>query len=107
MTVLSKEGFRAPRTANNQKIFEMLTWCRENMCTPDGKRICLLCGRDLSGDTHAILGHWEANEETQKRIGAPSGKTRIVVYMLCEGCYELSDVTERADKRLLERLSVQ
>jgi hypothetical protein len=107
MTILSKEGFRAARTANNQKIFELLNWCRENMCTPDGKRVCLLCARELSGDPRGVLGHWEANEEAQKRIGAPPGKTRIILYMLCEGCYELPDVVEIVDKKLLASLSVQ
>ena len=107
MGILSKEGFRAPQTANNQRIFELLNWCREHMCTPDGKRVCFLCSRDLSHDSHAVLGHYEADEETQKRIGAPPGKTRLLIYMLCEGCYELPDLVDSVDKKILTELSVQ
>jgi hypothetical protein len=94
-------------TTRNQKVLEMLKWCRENMCTPDGKRICLVCGHVPTGTEHAAVGVFIADEKHQKRIGAPRDKERLVIYLLCEDCYALPDRNERVEDKIFAVASVQ
>lgn len=92
-------------TERNRKALELIKWCRENMCTPDGKRICLVCGHVPTG--HGYFGVFVADEKNQKRIGAPRDKERLVLYLLREDCYELPDRNERVEDKIFTAVSVQ
>jgi len=94
-------------TARNQKALELIKWCRENMCTPDGKRICLVCGHVPTAGEHAVVGVFIADEKNQQRIGAPRDKQRLVIYMLCDDCYELPDRNEPVEDKIFAVVSVQ
>jgi hypothetical protein len=92
---------------HNQKVMELLEWCRANLCTPDGERICLVCGhRPGPGDT-AALGLFIADNKHQKRLGAPQGKERMIIYLLCEDCYALPDRNECVEDKIFATVSVQ
>jgi hypothetical protein len=98
----------AALTMKHQQAFETLEWCRVNLCTPDGKRICMLCGHEPQdpGETVAV-GIFIAHEKYQKRLGAPAGKQRLVVYVLCEDCFSRPDRNERVEDKILATVSVQ
>lgn len=95
-------------TPHNKRCMELLEWCRANVCTPDGKRVCLLCKYDhtIPGE-QAVLGIFIANENAQKRIGAPAGKERLIIYVLCVDCHELPDRNERVEKNVFATVGVQ
>lgn len=57
---------------------------------------CLLCGARA-----AWRGIWHPSAECNRALGAPSGKTRIVVYSLCAGCNTLSDAVTRVEDCIL------
>jgi hypothetical protein len=87
-------------TPRNKRAMEQLEWCRANMCTPDGKRVCLLCKLDLSTEGRGALGIFIADAENQKRIGAPSDGERWLIYMVCEGCNELPNRNEQVQDKI-------
>ena len=97
----------APLTPRNKKAFELLNWCRENLCTPDGKRICLVCGHTPDCGETVAVGIFIANAKNQKRIGAPSDKERLIIYVLCEDCHALPDRNERVEDKIFAAVCVQ
>ncbi len=91
----------------SQDAARVLEWCRVNLCTPDGKRICLVCGHEPEGGETVALGVFIANDKNQKRIGAPTGKQRLLIYVLCEDCHALPDRNERVEDKIIAVASVQ
>jgi hypothetical protein len=95
-------------TPHNQRVMELLEWCRANLCAPDGKRNCLLCGYAPSAPGEkAVFGIFIANEKAQKRIGAPPSKERLILYILCEDCNALPDRNEQVEDKIFATVCVQ
>lgn len=69
-------------------------------------RPCDLCGKQPL--TYASVGVLYPNAEFNKRIGAPQGKIRVVVYTLCEACSEIPDAerNDRVEKAILRDCGV-
>jgi hypothetical protein len=62
-----------------EQVPEVIDYCRKHMCTPDGGRNCFLCERVPKPGEEAVIGLFIANRETQRRIGAPPNKTRLLI----------------------------
>jgi hypothetical protein len=54
---------------------------------------CLLCGAAPD-----FLAFYTPGD--QRAAGAPAGKTRAILYGLCEGCQQLPDAAERCEERI-------
>jgi hypothetical protein len=68
------------------------------------RQSCLLCG----AQEVAIRGMFKLSQKLARRIGAPAGKQRIVVYDLCAACFELGQVAaERVEDKILAEMQVQ
>ncbi len=65
-------------------------------------RHCLLCPIPT---TPAISGVWIPSPEISKRIGAPKGKLRTVVYGLCEYHHDKKFLPE-VERLILKKLTV-
>ena len=76
----------------------LLAWCRRNGTTPDGNRKCILCSREVSSGGR--VGVFVADEESQRRLGAPKGKARVVIYLLCKNCWEVKDRDDRVEEKI-------
>ncbi len=63
---------------------------------------CLLCGGPFS-----ITALFTTTPEFGKRIGAPPGKQRVLVYGMCEGCRELPNSVELVESKILSVATVQ
>jgi hypothetical protein len=94
-------------TERNEKGLDLLKWCRENVCTPDGKRICLICGHKPEAGESTAVCVFIPDEKYQKRIGAPLNKERVVIYLLCEECLALPNRNERVEEKIFRAASVQ
>jgi hypothetical protein len=57
---------------------------------------CWLC--DVPG---ANVGVWQPSPEHQRRLGAPEGKTRVLIYTLCRSCAAKPDSIGRVEDRAL------
>lgn len=89
------------------QVAEILEYCRENMCMPDEKRVCFVCGRVPESGEQAAVGVFIADEAHQRRLGAPSNKTRLMIYLVCGDCYELPDRNERVEQKIFAVAGVQ
>ena len=85
---------------------EIVERSRRAMRTPDGSTSCLLCGRGPLGPSD-FLGVFLANGATQKRIGAPPGKHRRVLYLVCADCMLRPELPELVDQKILRELTIQ
>jgi|HubBroStandDraft_6_1064221.scaffolds.fasta_scaffold2119466_1 hypothetical protein len=95
-------------TDANQKIFRTINLCRENGCLPNGRRNCALCGQlPAASDEPFLVGLYIPDKEDQKRIGATAGRSRVVIYLLCWTCFELSDSHEKVAERVIRVAGVQ
>jgi hypothetical protein len=95
-------------TPHNEKRMELLEWCRANVCTPDGKRVCLLCKYEhtIRGE-RVVVGVFIADDKNQKRLGASQGKERLVIYVLCVDCHERPDRNEQVEQKIFAAIGVQ
>ena len=81
-----------------EKIFTLFHAARANP-TSFGISKCRLCS---TGFTR--VGVFVPTDiDLARRLGQPSGKTRIVLYGLCDRCYALPDRNERIEAAILER----
>jgi len=94
-------------TPRNKKVMKLLEWCRANMCTPDGKRVCLLCKHEPVAGEQAAIGLFFADKKHQKRLGAPHGMDRIIIYLLCDDCMDVPDRNERVEDKIFAAVNVQ
>lgn len=63
---------------------------------------CAICG----ASQFYVVGLFQATEEFSRRIGAPAGKRRDIVYGLCRTCYELPDVFQKVEASILRDMQV-
>jgi hypothetical protein len=70
----------------------MLETALENVAGPP----CLLCG--VPG---TLVGVWQPSPTWQPRVGAPEGKTRLVIYSLCAPCAARADAGTRVENLVL------
>jgi hypothetical protein len=95
-------------TAENKKIQAALQFCRENGCLPSGRRTCVVCNEPPSvGDDPFLVGLYFADKKESKRLGVPKGKSRVVIYLLCHTCFELSDSYDQVADSILRQIGVQ
>ena len=59
---------------------------------------CKLCGAAIT----RMCVFVPFKQDFARRIGQPAGKTRIVVYGLCDICYVLPDRNERVEAEILD-----
>ncbi len=85
---------------------EIVERSRRSMRTPDGSSSCLICGRGPLGHKD-FLGVFIADEPTQNRIGAPSGKCRRVLYLICAECWENPDMADLVEEKIIKELTIQ
>ena len=90
-----------------ERVSEVLNYCRENMCTPDGSRVCFLCDHEPDQGEDAAIGVFIPDAAHQKRVGAPPNKTRMMIYLLCGDCYERPDRNERVEDKIFATVVVQ
>jgi hypothetical protein len=88
-------------------VIEVLEYCRKNMCTPDGRRNCLLCARRPVPGGQAAVGVFIADEQYQERLGAPKNKTRLFIYLLCEDCHSHPHRNKMVQDKIFAVASVQ
>ena len=63
---------------------------------------CLLCGQPAD-----LCGLFEPDEATSRRIGAPKGKRRCVVYNICSTClFDRPDAPSAVEGVLIRNLQV-
>lgn len=67
-----------------------------------GVTLCVLCEKVPS-----YLGTFFPTPTFAKRIGQPKGKHRLVVYAICDDCFELPNRTERVEASFLSSMAVQ
>jgi len=61
---------------------------------------CLLCGR------RAYVGAvYAPDAASQRRVCAPPGKLRMVVYSLCRQCFRLPDKVRRAEDAIFAQVA--
>lgn len=77
------------------------------MCTPDGRRVCFLCGHEPGPGECAVVGVFIADEAHQKRVGAPPNKTRMMIYLLCADCHEHPERNQRVQEKIFAEVTVQ
>lgn len=61
-----------------------------------GKGQCLLCGRPP-----VMMGVWVPDAASSRRLGAPPGKIRPVVYALCETCNRRPGSLTEAENKII------
>jgi hypothetical protein len=95
----------------NQKLLETVNFCRETGHLPDGTRACLLCA-DTCPDEAMLVGVWvPIGESLNRRLGCSeerlsAGGGRVVVYQLCQTCFERPTSFEDVDAAILKRAGV-
>ncbi len=91
-------------TSNDLQGAAILRHAIETDHWPDGRRCaCLLCGFYGEG----VIGFWQANEEIRIALGQPAGKTRIILYKLCDSCRVRSQACEQVEKRICNSMQGQ
>jgi hypothetical protein len=68
-----------------------------------GVAACSLCS-DVAISTTVLF---VPNETFAKKIGEPKGKQRVMVYALCERCFELPDRDDKVERAILADMQVQ
>lgn len=91
----------------DERVAELMRYCRENLCTPDGSRTCLLCQYEPEPGETVAVGTFVPFGAFNQRIGGQPDKTRLVFYVLCEDCNERGDRDERVEEKILSALEVQ
>jgi hypothetical protein len=67
----------------------------EDYRTHINEKPCLLCGKPSTyGGIFVPIG------SMNQKLGALPGKGKVILYGLCEGCYDLPDRTERVDYKI-------
>jgi hypothetical protein len=95
-----------------EQVAEIVKACRETGYLPNGSRACLLCG-DQCPDEPMFVGVWFADEKKrQRRIGCSeerlaNGGGRLLVYQVCQSCFERPTRNEDVDAEILKRMGVQ
>jgi hypothetical protein len=95
----------------NQKILDTLRFCTETGRLPNGTRACLLCG-DTCLDEPMFTGMLVAGRDMSRRLGCSeermaAGGGRVVIYQLCQDCFDRPNSADEVDARILKRASVQ
>jgi hypothetical protein len=94
-----------------EQVNEMIERCRQTGYMPDGTRACLLCG-DHSPHEAMFVGLWIPPKDLQRRRGClperlTKGGSRIVIYMICPGCFQLPTLADDVVDKILSKWSVQ
>jgi hypothetical protein len=89
------------------QVSDVINYCQRNMCTPNGRRVCFLCGSFPEQCEEAAVGVFIADEAHQKRVGAPLNKTRLMIYLLCEECNGLHDRNTRVQGKIFAEVTFQ
>ena len=91
----------------DNQFSEVLNYCRKNFCTPDGNRVCFLCGHVPQPSEDAAVGVFIPHAEHRSRFGAPPNKTRLMIYVLCGDCNTHLDRNERVEDKILSEATAQ
>ena len=84
--------------------------CIDTGYLPDGSRACLLCS-DNPNET-MFVGLWLPSKKLQRRIGCSeerlsSGGSRLILYMVCQTCFESPNSDEEIETKLMKLGCVQ
>lgn len=97
---------------NPEQAHEIVKACRETGYLPDGSRSCILCG-DGSLDEPMFLGVWlPVSKKLQHRLGCSkerlaNGGGRIILYMVCQACFDRPTMSEDVETEILKLAGVQ
>lgn len=91
---------------------EIVAECRRTGRLPDGSRSCLLCGDGCHNEA-MFVGIWIPDgRDRQRRLGCSeerlaNGGGRVILYQLCQDCFERPTRNEDVVTEILKRASVQ
>jgi hypothetical protein len=96
---------------NPDQIYEVIQRCQKTGYLPDGTRRCLLCG-DACPDEPMFVGLWIPGKGLHRRLGCTeerlaNGGSRVVVYMVCQICFDSPCMADEVEDTILQRVTVQ
>lgn len=83
----------------NEAIRRSIQHARDTGRLPDGRSECFLCNTDVREGAF-VVGACVPEGPEAKRFGLPVGKGRVILYLLCEECFELPDSVDRIENKL-------
>jgi hypothetical protein len=95
----------------NQKLLDTVNFCRETGYLPDGSRRCLLCA-DTCPNEAMFVGLWvPVGKSMNRRLGCSeerlsAGGGRVVLYQLCQSCFDRPNSVEEVDNKILKDAGV-
>lgn len=93
------------------QVAELVKTCKETGYLPDGSRRCLLCG-DQCPDEPMFTGVWfPGGKKLQRRLGCSAerlsnGGARVMLYMVCQTCFDRPTRNDDVEAEILKRVSV-
>jgi len=94
-----------------EQILKTINASCETGYLPNGTRACLLCG-DTCPDDPMFVGMWIPESRLQRRLGCSQeclakGGSRVLLYLLCQACFDRPTSYEEVAAKILKDASVQ